>query len=1064
MNNRVSSDSSGHKVGRSIETIVNNRDFSRSKRGHVYRSNGYYSGSSGHNVGRSIEIVNNDDFLRSKRDHANRSSLISFNPISVIESDRNRINVKLQHLNNHSVNRSNLIQIPLNDEHIQSTDHMVRFAVINAQSVRNKHEVIHDYIIENELSICALTETWLNKDDTIFETHISPPGFSTLSVPRIGRRGGGLAVICDKILNPKLKTIDDFETFEAMAVSFTYSRQTLVLILIYRPPCTPTSKFLTDFNMLLETVALSKDKLVICGDFNLHVDYENDAAARKFLHTLALFGLSQTVSDATHVSGHTLDLIITRTDETSVSPPDIDAIISDHFAVLSSIKLSTPKQHKKLISFRKVKSIDIANFKSDVKEAFESVNFTDFNLDTCVEIYNKTLRTVLDSHAPLRQKWIPLKAKHPWHIEQVSEEKNKRRKIERAWRKNWSHVCLKALKKQRNYTNFVIRKSKSDYYVSQITHHKGDYKRLFKIFNDLLETPSDTSYPSASSDLELANGFATFFKTKVDKIKDRFDQIENLPTSSEVPSRFSEFLPQSIEDIKRLLCSARATTCKLDPIPSHLLKCCDDEVAPILSYIVNQSLRSGYMPRQLKEAHISPLLKKSNLDPVYSNFRPVSNLPFISKIIERAVANQINPYCNRHDLYEPLQSAYRKDFSTETALVKVLDDVFRSIDQQEVVLLGMLDLSAAFDTVNHDILLSRLRSSFGITDSAQNWFTSYLADRTQCVVINDSVSVPVKLETGVPQGSGLGPWEYTCYTKELGGLIILLSIMYHFFADDGQIFKSANPNCLQSLLDSKSKLEDCIRKISNWMFQNHLKLNESKTEFIIFGTKAQLKKVPFNSLEIAGDKVTAVTCVRNLGVYLDQELTMKQHVTHLVKVSYLWLRKIRVIRPYLTEEATHILIQTLILSRIDYCNSLLIGISNVLLNKLQLVQNACARVIKNLKKYDRVSDARKALHWLPIEQRIEYKVALLVFKSLHRNEPGYLKELLVRKHSHRPTRSHNQNLLEIPKTKLCIGQRSFSFSGPKIWNSLPANLRSCNSVDSFKKNLKTYLFKRAYNV
>lgn len=504
-------------------------------------------------------------------------------------------------------------------------------------------------------------------------------------------------------------------------------------------------------------------------------------------------------------------------------------------------------------------------------------------------------------------------------------------------------------------------------------------------------------------------------------------------------------------------------SCSLDPIPTNLLKVCLDELLPLLTTIVNKSLETGCFPDNFKKALVTPLLKKPNAALEHKNYRPVSNLPFLSKVVERAVADQIGKHCAKHNLDDPLQSAYRKGHSTETALLKVTNDLLLSMDKKQTTLLALLDLSAAFDTVPHNLLLNRLKTCFGISGVALNWFNSYLTGREQRIKINESVSDATQLLTGVPQGSGLGPLLYTKFTRGLGLLILLVKILYHLFADDAQIYQSVHPNSVSSQFAGKLSLENCIEKVSRWMFASELKLNESKTEFIIFGTRVQRRKMEYNSINVNGEDISASAVVRDLGIQLDEELKMECHVSFLEKCCYLQIRRLHSIKHYLTPDSIKTLVHACVLSRLDYCNSILYGISNDLLNRLQRIQNAAARVISGKRKYDHISDTLKELHWLPIRQRISYKLALITYKCLHGVGPVYLSELLVRKTHARDLRSSKCSLLVVPRTALkSAGDRSFSAAAPSVWNGLPPRIRSAKTLVLFKKELKTHLFREAY--
>ena len=311
--------------------------------------------------------------------------------------------------------------------------------------------------------------------------------------------------------------------------------------------------------------------------------------------------------------------------------------------------------------------------------------------------------------------------------------------------------------------------------------------------------------------------------------------------------------------------------------------------------IVNTSLSKGIMPSSFKTAIVTPLLKKHGLDREFKNYRPVSNLAYVSKLIEKTVTSQINKHCEKHGLDEPLQSAYRKNHSTESALLKVHNDIMMMKDKGMVILLTLLDLSAAFDTVNHDTLIERLQKDYGICDSAITWFTSYLRNRDQKVIIGDAFSRTVALETGVPQGSGGGPGAYTRYTRNLGTLIRELMLLFHLFADDSQLYKSVDPRSRVSQMHGREQIENGIEEIGKWMNRNKLKLNKDKTEFIMIGTSQQLQKMQYSSITVAGEAIEGKESVRNLGCFFDNDMKMNIHVQHILKCGYFQLRQLSVL-------------------------------------------------------------------------------------------------------------------------------------------------------------------------
>ena len=385
------------------------------------------------------------------------------------------------------------------------------------------------------------------------------------------------------------------------------------------------------------------------------------------------------------------------------------------------------------------------------------------------------------------------------------------------------------------------------------------------------------------------------------------------------------------------------------------------------------------------------------------------------------------------------QSSYRKNYSTETALLRVKNDILLNTNKQHVTLLVLLDLSAAFDTVDHNVLLSRLHSKFGISGTALEWFRSYLNGRSQRVMVQGNLSQSLNLDFGVPQGSCLGPLLFTIYASKLFDVIKVHLPTVHCYADDTQLYVSFSPNISTGQFEAVTAIQHCVDDIRNWMTNDKLLVNDDKTEFLMIGTKQQLAKVNIDHILI-GDWV-----IRPKGVELGKGGR---------------------IRKYLFRRSTEMLIHAFVSSRVDYCNSLLYGLPAYQLNKLQRVQNAAARLIFLESKYCHVRPLLYNLHWLPVKFRIDFKILLLTYKAINGLAPFYLQELISLKEACKyKLRSDCDGLLLNPvkfKTLTTLGDRSFAAAAPQLWNSLPYSIRSSRSVASFKKTLKTFLFQKAF--
>ena len=303
-----------------------------------------------------------------------------------------------------------------------------------------------------------------------------------------------------------------------------------------------------------------------------------------------------------------------------------------------------------------------------------------------------------------------------------------------------------------------------------------------------------------------------------------------------------------------------------------------------------------------------------------NNYRPVSNLSFISKILGKIVANRLQAHIKNNHLCNLLQSAYRKHHSTESALLKVHNDIIISMDKGEVTTLTLLDLSAAFDTIDHATLTDRLSDWYGISGQAQIWFSSYFQNRLQSVKIKETFSDKVTLSYGAPQGSVPGPVLFTLYTTPRSAIISSFDINNHLYADDTQIYMSLS---FLNAKESLEKLQHCLMGVSAWMTGSKLKRNPSKTEFLLIGTKLEREKFLNNfPCLLLGQETNPSTSAKNLGVLFDSSLNFRKHISQTCRACFYHIRDLRQIRKNLSLDFAKQIAVTLVSSKLDYCNSL----------------------------------------------------------------------------------------------------------------------------------------------
>ena len=353
--------------------------------------------------------------------------------------------------------------------------------------------------------------------------------------------------------------------------------------------------------------------------------------------------------------------------------------------------------------------------------------------------------------------------------------------------------------------------------------------------------------------------------------------------------------------------------------------------------LVNISLKHWTVAKSQKSAIIQPLLKKIGLELTYCNYRPISNLSFMSKIIEKCMLKQFNKHCSTYHLLPEYQSAYWENQSYDTAPIKLVNNVLWSMERKKVTALIAINLSTAFDMVDHNILISVLQTKFGVKGKALDWYKSDLNDRTCKVNVGKEYSTPGELLFSFPQGSCSRSILYLAYSSTIREVNPDNTISLHGFADDHTLHKHFDPVKPNEESEAMQLLMLSTSNIKTWMDQNHLWMNSSKTKFILIGSKQRLAKCETDIININGEPVKLSKGIKYLGAWIDSQLSFKTNINLKCRTAWWNLQKLRLIRNTLTREAAHTIALGLINSDLDHANSLLIRLPDHDINRMQKV-------------------------------------------------------------------------------------------------------------------------------
>ena len=793
---------------------------------------------------------------------------------------------------------------------------------------------INRLLEQQDLDVLCVTETWLSKP--IQNRILVFPGYTIARKDRPSQsgpgqrgtaRGGGVAVIYRQDLTASVLPIPTAGPCETLWLNISGGgRRSATVGVVYRAPSTAVASAIGDLHDQLR-YALGYGKPVYClGDTNINLLRQDAPGVRQYKTALDELGLTQLVNEPTHLepSLSLIDHIISNVPNQSATVL-ISNQIADHLTVTVRAKLRRQGRRPspfKTRSWRKVNwdAVCLNLLQSD----WSSIYSMD-SVDEKVAAFLTRWWEVMDAHCPLKTV-TPRRPRCPW-IEDNDELKKLMRERDSAflaWQRSRAveHKC--AYRRLRNHVKVRLLQCKRDFLSAHMLSDRRSFWRNISEF--ALRPAGGANKASCVLSTEQADAFNRHFAAVGPNIAAELAASgpSRLPARPPcVTSAGLRLLPATLPELSlalRKLSSSRAVG--HDGVPLHAIRSCFPVIGPHLLNIVNASIKQCYFPLSWKLATVVPLHKSGDKD-IPNNFRPISLLPVISKLCEKVVCMQLSSYLTTNHLLANSQYAYRAAHSTEDALIDVIEWMSRRIDEGNVVTLTSIDLSRAFDSVDHNILIDKL-CWYGIDPS---WFRSYLVGRQQ-VVRGGSLSLP--LSHGVPQGSLIGPILFSIFTNDLPSHLPHGRLIS--YADDTQLLDSAHTDDLSTL---KKRQENTLIAVQSYLTSNSLKMNPGKTTLLLVGTPQNLKKVPSFHLDVAGHTLTPSPFVKMLGVTVDSTLSWETHISNVVKKCNSILLCLYKIRHHLTPDVRKLLIQCHVFPHILYCLSVWGGAARCHLQKFQ---------------------------------------------------------------------------------------------------------------------------------
>ena len=759
---------------------------------------------------------------------------------------------------------------------------------------------------------------------------------------------------------------------------------------------------------------------------------------------------------------------------------------SDHKVIMGVRFSKILRSSTRFVKKRSYKAFDQGKFLARIQGISWWDVYQAVDVNEAVQLFSSKVNIILDEMAPI--KTFQTSSKYcPWLSEGSKLLIRERNKAQRILSENKTEINFIKYKELRNKVTNKLRSDKIRWQKQKLKKCNKDPGKLWKNIQGWLNWCSSGSpsklYDSGqmvTSPPKLAEIMNDFFVKKIATIR------QNLPNQTDDPLKTLKSLmerrtslfsltcvhPDTVKNIILGLKSSKSSG--IDNIDTYIVKLMVTEILPVVTHIVNLSIQQAAFPVLYKSAKVIPLLKKG--DPlVPKNYRPVAILCIISKVIERAIFLQIVEYMNKNDLFHPNHHGFRAGHSTSTAMLQMYDNWVQAVDKGEMAGVCMLDMSAAFDVVDHELLLEKLKL-YGFDDKALKWIQDYLSDRTQAVYIDGFLSPFLSVNVGVPQGSILGPLFYVLFTNDLPESVLATRSHVHFshltthctecgslccFADDSTYSVSSRDQD-----DLEHKLNEKYGILAQYMGNNKLKMNDDKTHLLIMSTKQRRRMVNIEvKIDTSTEEIKPVKCEKLLGIVIQDDLKWSEYIQNddksLLKQLNSRLNALKLISKVASFKNRLMIANGIFCSKLAFQICLWGGTEDYLLQRLQIVQNRAARFVTKRDRFTPTSEILRQCGWLSVRQLVFFHSVVQIYKTLKTRSPRYISCKLCTEFPYN-TRLAESDVVRLGpelKCKLEVTKRSFMNRATASYNMIPENLRKIGELETFKKELKLWTWK-----